>query len=357
MDSWSPGDEESTRTLSAAVVHRSVVPLARPLGGPDPRPVPHPLLPEVVALLRQQDGVVSRRQLLGLGVGDPCMRTWLRRKELCSLLPGVYVDHTGPPSWRQRAWGAVLYAAPAVLQGPSALRAESGPGRRDHDDAGPVQVLVGAGRTVRDQPGVRVHRTRRLEEVARWHVSPPRCRVEDAVLDVASVARDDVAAYAVLARAVGARLTTPLRLQRAIVARGRIPRRAFLVAALDDLVEGACSVIERAYLRDVERAHGLPRGDRQVRGSSRGPVFRDVHHRRFGVTVELDGRADHTDVEDRDTDLDRDLDAVAYGETAVTLRLGWGQTVGRPCRTAVRVARVLQARGWDGEPVRCPDCP
>lgn len=184
----------------------------------------------------------------------------------------------------------------------------------------------------------------------------PRARVEEATLDVASLAGDDFAAYAVLARAISSRQTTPSRLREALAGRSRIARRAFLLAALDDLVAGACSVIERAYLSDVERAHGLPTAGRQVVGSSRGPVYRDVLYHRFGVCLELDGRADHTDPVARDRDIDRDLDAVANQQARTTVRIGWGQAVGRPCRTARRVGRVLQHHGWDGEPHPCARC-
>ncbi|GAB3999395.1 hypothetical protein [Nocardioides marmoraquaticus] len=318
--------------------------------------MPAELSHAVRRLLLAQDGVVSRRQLLALGVTETTVRSWLEHRLLARHLPGVYLGHTGTPSWQQRAWGAVLYAEPAVLSGPSALRAAYGPGRRDHDDAGPVHVLVGAHRTVHQQPGVRVHRTRRLHDVAQWNLSPPRARTEEALLDVAAAAPDDFAAFATIAAGIGARQTTAHRLRAALAGRRRIARRAFLAAALDDLVAGACSVIERAYLRDVERSHGLPSADRQVVGSSRGRVYRDVLYPQYGVCVELDGRADHTRSHDRDRDLDRDLDAAASGEARTTVRLGWGQTVGRPCRTAVQVGRVLRAHGWAGEPNRCPRC-
>lgn len=311
---------------------------------------------DVRRLLLAQDDVVSRRQLLRLGVTGTELRSWLQHRLLARHLPGVHLGHTGTPSWQQRAWGAVLYAEPAVLFGPSALRAASGPGRRDHDDAGPVHVLLDAARTVHEQPDLRVHRTRRIDDVAQWNLSPPRARVDEAVLDVAAAATDDSSAFAVVAAAVGARQTTAPRLRAALVRRRRIARRAFLTAALDDLADGACSVIERAYLHDVERAHGLPRAERQVVGTSRGRVYRDAVHRRYGVCVELDGRADHTRSHERDRDLDRDLDAAATGQAATTVRLGWGQTVGRPCRTAERVGQVLQSHGWLGEPTRCPRC-
>ena len=80
-----------------------------------------------------------------------------------------------------------------------------------------------------------------------------------------------------------------------------------------------------------------------------------MHYERLGVEVELDGRAFHDDPEQKDDDLDRDLDLVV--QQRVSVRLGWGQVFRRTCHTAARVARILQARGWAGSPTACgPDC-
>jgi len=105
----------------------------------------------------------------------------------------------------------------------------------------------------------------------------------------------------------------------------------------------------------VERAHGLPVADRQVRDSSRGTIYRDVEYRRFDVAVELDGRLFHDDARSRDGDFERDLDARLDGK--VTVRLGWGQVYGRPCSTAIKIGSLLQQGGWDAAPTRCRECP
>lgn len=63
-------------------------------------------------LMTTQDGVVSRRQALAHGATPADLRRLVRRREWSRLHPGVYVDHTGPPTWQQRAWAAVLFAAP-----------------------------------------------------------------------------------------------------------------------------------------------------------------------------------------------------------------------------------------------------
>lgn len=305
-------------------------------------------------LRQRQDGVVSRQQLLELGAVDHDLARWRRRRLLRQVHHGVYVDHTGPLTFRQRAWAAVLAVAPAALCGPSALRLAYGAGRRDVDDDGPIHVAVDHARRVAAPEGVVVHRVRGLESRVRRAASPPVVRVEEAVLDLAEAARDDHAAIAVLADAVQARLTRVPRLREALQARARVRRRAFLSAVLADVGAGVCSTLEHAYLHRVERAHGLPRSDRQRPTEVGRPGFRDVTYRSLRLHVELDGRLGHTRHEDRDHDLDRDVAAAVQDH--VTLRLGWGQAVGRPCHTSRALAEIMRARGWEGRRHPCPDC-
>jgi hypothetical protein len=112
---------------------------------------------------------------------------------------------------------------------------------------------------------------------------------------------------------------------------------------LTDVAEGTCSVLEHGYLTRVERAHGLPRPSRQpTAASDRGPICRDVDYRRFGLYVELDGRLFHDNAAQRDRDPDRDLDAAVDG--LHTVRLGWGQVFGRPCRTAGLTASSVSSQ-------------
>lgn len=306
-------------------------------------------------LLRQQDGVVSRAQLFSAGLRPPQVRRLLRRRELSVVVPGVYVDHTGPPTWLQRAWVAVLHASPAALCHSSALRLDDGPGRRGAADTAPIHVAIDRKRTVVEVEGVVLHRLAHLEARVLWNRSPPRIRIEEAVLDVAAAAEREWDAVAVISDAVGSRRTTAERMRTVLDRRQRIARRAFLEGVLDDVAQGACSVLEQAYLTRVERAHGLPRAERQVRGSVHGPVFRDVVHDRFGLVVELDGRLDHTRVRDRDADLDRDLAAAV--DRMATVRIGWGQVFDRACWTAGRVGALLALGGWTGQLRRCPRCP
>ncbi|MFS3127720.1 hypothetical protein ACLM5J_04870 [Nocardioides sp. Bht2] len=310
---------------------------------------------DLPAMLDLQSGVVARRQLLRAGLTESDLRRMLRRRELALLMPGVYLQHTGEPSWLQRAWGGVLPAWPAALCADSALRAWDGPGRRGHRDGDPIHVAIARDRRTVTTPGLVVHRLVHLDSKVLWNLAPPRLRIEEAALDVAAAAADDFAAIAVLAEAVGSRRTTAARIGDALAQRTRIRRRSFLAAVIADLEAGACSVLEHGYLHRVERAHGLPRSRRQVAALSAGRIYRDVVYVDFGQVVELDGRLDHTSVSARDRDLERDLDAALDGLAGI--RLGWGQVFDRPCHTARRVGELLRRRGWPGTPETCPDCP
>ena len=255
---------------------------------------------EVGRLLDLQAGVISRRQALRAGLRDHDVRRMLRRREWAVVHLGVYVSHTGPLTWQQRAWAAVLSVEPAALGRQSAIAAA-----HKAEPDGPLHIVADRDRAVRVPDGVVLHRLTGWESRVLLNTSPPRERLEEAVLDVASSASRELDVIAALADAVGARLTTAERLRTALDARARIPRRPFLQSLLDDVAAGTCSTLEHAYLDRVERAHGLPTADRQVRSSAKGTLYRDVEYARHLFLVELDGRIGHSSTADRDRDLDR----------------------------------------------------
>lgn len=311
---------------------------------------------EATRVQSQQAGVISRRQALDAGLGPHDVRRLVRRREWTQVHPGVFVDHTGPLTWVQRAWAAVLFSWPAALSGESALRAGDGPGSRDVLREEVVHVAVDRRRTTLLAPeGVALHYVARLEARAAWNLSPPRMRYEEAALDVAVDAACDLDAIAALAKACQSRRTTAHRLLATLATRPRIARRRWLEEILRDVADGTCSVLEHGYLTHVERAHGLPRADRQARATaSVGVVYRDAAYGR-GVLVELDGRLFHDTATQRDADFERDLDAAAAGGS--TLRLSWGQVFDRPCSTAAKLVHVLAGAGVVVEPRSCgPGC-
>ena len=191
------------------------------------------------------------------------------------------------------------------------------------------------------------HRLADLGHKAQWNLGPPRLRDRASrAATCAAEAADDFRAVAVLAAAVQSRRTTAERVLDALDGRSRIARRGFLTGVLRDIAEGTCSVLEHGYLTRVERPpRARPSPERQVAASSRGPIYRDVEYRRHGLVLELDGRVFHASTEARDRDLDRDLDAAVrrpgHRPAAAGVRCSR-----RSCWTAVRIAPLLQMRGW-----------
>ncbi|GAA1934021.1 type IV toxin-antitoxin system AbiEi family antitoxin domain-containing protein [Nocardioides hwasunensis] len=310
-------------------------------------------------LLSAQGGVVSRRQALEVGLLPHDLRRLVRRRELAPIHPGVFVDHTGSPTWLQHAWAAVLFCAArgeeqgvaAALGGASAMRAADGPGRGNHD--GPIVVAIPRERRVVAPVGIRVVRTFALDERVLWNLRPPRMTYDEAALDVALETVGELDAVGAVARAVQGRHTTAARMLTALGRRSRAPRRDFLVGVLSDVASGACSVLEREYLERVERPHFLPAGRRQLRvGTISGVVYRD--NALEELLIELDGRLFHDTAEQRDADHERDLDAAVTGQDSV--RLTWGQVVGRPCSTAAKVSAILESRGLRGGRRCGPGC-
>ena len=304
-------------------------------------------------MLNLQDGVVSSAQLSSVGFASHDVRRLVRRRELVRLHRGVYLSHTGDPTWQQRAWGAVLSVEPAALAGRSALRAAMGPGWRG--GSGLIEIVVDSRRTPVAPAGVLLRRTRAFDEVVQANTSPPRVRLEVAGIEVASGQAWVADQVETLAGLVRGRLTTADRLIGALADLPRVAGRADLGAILADLRDGTCSALERGYRVHVERPHGLPRPERQARDVTDAVAYRDLEYRLWGAVIELDGRAFHGNVTQHDRDLERDL--VVALRAHVTVRLGWGQVFDRSCLTAERVGRLLMSRGWAGAPVPCgPDC-
>jgi hypothetical protein len=307
--------------------------------------------PALAILLRwEQDGVVSRRQLLAHGATDNDIRRLVRRNALRPVHAGVYVDHTGELTLRQRQWAAVLAAWPAALARESALPIKQ---------TRTIHLAVASGRRVNVGPMVVLHRNRHLAEQTDLRARPPRLLPEHALLDVMSdrIARDDIpGAFGVLAEVTHGGHPGPQRLLTALASRKRVAGRRVIEDLIADRRDGACSVLERGYLHRVERAHGLPNATRQHTSRATGRRSdQDVRYDQFGVIVELDGRAFHDNAPARDDDARRDLAELATSE-AVTARVTYGLVFRDACRTAAWIARILRRRGWTRDFQRCPGC-
>jgi hypothetical protein len=295
-----------------------------------------------------QAHVVTRDQALGHGLSRHSIGRLVESGAWSRLARGLFLTVPLEPSWDSLAWAGVLLGGQFARLGPESsgflyqvlLEAPD-----------PLDVLVprarrvevdGPWRFIRETPGVR--RARSVKD-------PPRLTVESTVLDLTD-ARDTGEAVGLITTAVQRRLTTARRLRRELDERARHRHRALLRDLLSDVGAGAESPIELRYLRDVERPHGLPRGNRQQSRSGL-PYQTDVDYEEFSVIVELDGRAGHDGV-GRFRDMDRDNRHALVD--ALTLRYGSYDLAARPCGVAVQVYRALAARGYLDAFLRCRRC-
>jgi hypothetical protein len=312
--------------------------------------------PDLLALARLQGGVVTSEQAAAHGLGRHSSARLVAAGLWQRLDSGVF--SIGRPTWPGLAWAGVLIGGDTARIGGLAAAFLHGL----VDDA-PARILVHVDTSVRrrDRPPWVFRRELPDKRSSAPRGAPPRISVEDLVLDLIDNGSDDPLRHSPahwISAAVQRRLTTRRRLGIALAGRRTIHDRRQIERILADVGDGAQSPLELRYLRDVERAHGLPRGRRQaVRRAGRFErtlrVFRDVYYDEYALVVELDGRLGHSD-DGRLRDLRRDNATTIRGER--TLRYGWVDVTEEPCLVALQVAAALAISGWDGTLTRCPRC-
>jgi very-short-patch-repair endonuclease len=311
-----------------------------------------PELPPVCRdLLDLQGGVISRRQAISGGMDPDVVARLVRAGRWQRLRRGSYAVFTGPPPREAQLWAALHSAGPgAVLSHQTAAELF----RLTDQPSSLIHVTVPAARHIDCGTGVIVHRSTRLDEARHPSLLPPRTRIEETVLDLVQQAAAFDTAFDWTCRACQRRLTTAGRLSAAMDRRKKARWRAELAAALVDIGDGVHSLLEYRYVRDVERAHGLPRARRQAQVTRQnGRGYLDNLYEEYRLCVELDGRAAHPD-DRRWRDIHRDNAAAAEGR--MTLRYGWADVTQRACATGWQVGTVLQQRGWPGPILPCPHC-
>jgi predicted transcriptional regulator of viral defense system len=306
----------------------------------------------LLELARWQAGAISRKQLLDAGLKSKTAARRLRCGRWQQLHRGVYAVFTGPPSRETWLWAAVLRAGPGAVL--SHLSAAELHGFLDRP-AEIIFVTIPSTRRI-EIPGLIVRTSARIAQACQPNRQPPRTTVEETTLDLAEDAATFDDAVTWITRACSRRLTTAEKLRSAMAARKKMRWRTELSDVLAATSDGVHLVLEYRYLRDVERAHGLPTSRRQVRVVIDGRVvYRDAYYEKYRVAIELDGRAAHPD-DERWRDHRRDLQAAA--RAIVTYRLSWRNVDRDACETAGLLARALRQRGWKGQPKPCsPRCP
>jgi predicted transcriptional regulator of viral defense system len=310
-------------------------------------------IPDGIAeLALRQAGSISRQQLLDAGLNPQLIIRRIERNRWQQLYRGVYATFTGPPPRETWLWAAVLRAGNgAVLSHQTAAELHG------LVDAPAESIFVTVPSTRRiTTPGIVIRMSGRIAEATQPNREPPRTTLEETVLDLAQLARSFDDACGWITRACGRRLTTEEKLRAALASRKKMRWRTELDDVLAAAGDGIHSVLEYRYVRDVERAHGLPRSRHQVRVVIDGKtVYRDAYYEEYQVAAELDGRLAHPD-DERWRDSQRDNKARAQG--VQTCRYGWRDVYGNPCETALLQAQILRQHGWRGSPRPCSaGCP
>jgi Transcriptional regulator, AbiEi antitoxin len=310
-----------------------------------------------VMTLDSQSGVVDHSQVQRAGLSKRAVAHRLKSGKWRRMHRGVYATFTGPVQREAKLWAAVRRAGPgAMLSHETAAEVH---GLVDKP-ATKIHITVPANRRpAQHRPirGVVIHRSdqslpARLPE---WKV--PRTRIEDTVLDLVATAKTFDEAYSWISRALSEGLATADMLRAALANRRRIRWRTLLNEALSDAEDGIYFPLERRYAHDVERAHGLPKAERQARRTIGGRThYKDNWYAEYGICVELDGAAYHPPEQMR---RDRDRDNVnLWVDDARTYRFTLVDVTEKACESAAMVAASLRRHGWQGRPHSCrrPGC-
>jgi hypothetical protein len=325
----------------------STEPEFRTLGAP----IPATTIDQLAVTITEQRGLVTREQCLEAGMTSKAVRWKLESGQWLRAHPGVYQTLRGKDDWRTTALGAQLAVPGSAWSHHTAAHVH---GLLSHPPDR-VDLLVDSSKRVTAPRGVTIHR--RLD--ADSHLDPLhwpwRTTIEETVLDVTTTASVDEV-FAILGRAFQRQLTTEDALRGHLAARTRHPHRKWLEVVLADAASGAESALEMRFLRDVERAHGLPVGVRQRSTEPSRAERHDVAYEEQRVLVELDGRLGHDGTEARIRDGVRDRRSATTGW--LTTRAFWRDVLGFPCDLAYDLGAVFYSRGWVGtlKPCRRRQC-
>lgn len=249
-------------------------------------------LPRYDDLVRDQHGVATRRQLIGLGLSRWQITAHLDGRRWRELNEHVIATHNGPLTWEQQLW-AVSLSAPGLhaIGGLTGMRRWGIVGF----ECDQVHVVVPRGGHVLPVLEVEtvIHESRRLrpEDVVRGP-GPQLTTLARSTVDAAVWTPHLWTAYRVFVAPIQQRKAFAAELRAELLAAGRVQHRRQLVALASDLCGGADALSEVEFLRFCRR-HGFPRPQCQRRMDNNGRWrYLDATFTRADGTllrVEIDG--------------------------------------------------------------------
>jgi very-short-patch-repair endonuclease len=311
-------------------------------------PVPHRSVPphtdrRIGDLARRQHGVVARPQLFDLGLSGDAVEHRVRRGWLRPVHRGVYaVGHDGLED-RGRWMAAVL--AVGVRAGFESALLSHGSAAALHGllpsrDRGAVEVTSSFSR--KQRPGIRSHRSRRLEDVVTWRDGIPCTTVARTLVDVAAIG-NPVAFERAWSAAASRRLLRVDEVERELHAapcrRGARLVKDALVLDARYLGQTSRSELERLALR-MCHDFGLPRPHANRLLQIDGKTYEaDLLWPLPRLIVEVDGDETHGSAVARRRDRQRDLALQVAGWR--TVRIGRAELAGDQSVLAERLRAAL----------------
>ncbi|PRZ43087.1 uncharacterized protein DUF559 [Antricoccus suffuscus] len=297
---------------------------------------------------RAQSGIVTTTQITQTGLSRHTVRRLVDDRIWTKLDRGLYLLHSGAPSWLSYVHAGLALAGPdsytttdtaAALHGLTTQRQL------------PIHVAISDRRGVQSRAWLQIHRPTQLPSRL-VHSGPARPPIHDVVLDMCAASTPgDVAGW--IYDAVGSSKTTPAILLATLGERGRIANRDLIYSTLLDVRDGINSHLEYDFLHRVERPHGLPPMTRQFVVPETGRRA-DGAYEEFRLLIELDGEQWHTGQQVfRDRERDNRHSAIGWR----SMRFGRRDIHGNPCGVARDVATDIGSGGWAGKMKRCARCP
>jgi hypothetical protein len=310
-------------------------------------------------LLDQQFSVISRSQLLGLGMSDHAMQYRVRRGgPWQTLLPGVYLGVSGAPNLPQKEMAALLYGGPgSLITGPVALLHA---GLRCASDLETVDVLVPAERQRNSVGFARLYRTARMPDRITSSGPVRFAPVARAVADTSRQLRSLREVRAVVADAVQTDRCTLSQLA-AEASSGPIRGSAMFRSVLAEVAEGVRSTAE-GDLRDLIKVARLPMPlfNPSLHDASGAFIAKpDAWWPKAGVAAEADSREWH--LSPADWDRTRKRHALMCAAGILPLHFSPRQIRREPAEVVGLIKEALE-RGLQRPPllirtIRCPGSP
>ena len=268
-------------------------------------------------LAEAQAGLLSHRQLRGLGVSRGEIRNHVRVGRWASRSGEVVSTTTGPLSLEQRLWLGVLHGGPSAMVGALNAAEVHGLKRWEREE---ITILVCNPMSFEPIGGFRFFRTRRPFKLLIAPGELPVCRLEPAVLLFAAHEPHLRTALGAVTATVQQRLTTHERLVDWLDQLTPLRRAKHIRALLGDVAGGAQSMAE-VDLHKSCREYGVRPPDAQrPRTDSRGRRrYTDAEWRLADgrvVVLEVDGSF-HDDVMQATEDRRRNRRLTTPGRTVV----------------------------------------